>query len=84
MGDAGKMPQALQCGDMEAGEIIDTLLSATGTTQSELAKATGRTKQAVCQAMARGTSMRYATFHRMADTLGYEIVLRKKKGKGRQ
>ena len=47
--------------------------------QKELAERMGCVRQNVSQMLNRGTvNMRYDSFYRMAEALGYEIILRKK------
>lgn len=59
--------------------ILRTLISEEGVTQQELANRIGVSRQALSQILNRNEfGIRYETFLRIVEALGYELVLRKK------
>lgn len=68
-----------ETGGKNAAEVILQIMEKENVNQKELAERMGCVRQNVSQMLSRGTiSMRYDSFCRMANALGYEIVLRKK------
>ena len=62
-----------------AAEVILRIMEKEKVNQKELAVRMGCVRQNVSQMLNRGTvNMRYDSFYRMAEALGYEIILRKK------
>lgn len=62
-----------------AAELIKKAIIAEGLNQKILADRTGITRQNVSQMLNRGKNcMRYDSFEKLAEALGYEVVLRKK------
>ena len=62
-----------------AAEVILRIMEKEKVNQKELAERMGCVRQNVSQMLNRGTvNMRYDSFYRMAEALGYEIILRKK------
>ena len=62
-----------------AAEVILRIMEKEKVNQKELAERMGSVRQNVSQMLNRGTvNMRYDSFYRMAEALGYEIILRKK------
>ena len=62
-----------------ATEIIQQIMKKENVNQKELAERMGCVRQNVSQMLNRGTvSMRYDSIYKMAEALGYEIILRKK------
>ena len=62
-----------------AAEVILRNMEKEKVNQKELAERMGCVRQNVSQMLNRGTvNMRYDSFYRMAEALGYEIILRKK------
>lgn len=66
-------------GGANAAEVILQIMEKENVNQTELAARMGCVRQNVSQMLNRGTvNMRYDSFFKLADTLGYEIILRKK------
>ena len=66
-------------GGKNAAEVILQIMEKEDVNQKELAERMGCARQKVSQMLNRGTiNMRYDSFYRMANALGYEIILRKK------
>jgi hypothetical protein len=64
---------------VNAAEVIRRIMEKEDVKPKELAERMGCMRQNVSQMLNRGTvNMRYDSFYRMADALGYEIILRKK------
>ena len=62
-----------------AAEVILRIMEKEKVNQKELAERMGCVRQNVSQMLNRGTvNMRYDSFYRMAEALGYEIIVRKK------
>ena len=62
-----------------AAEVILRIMEKEKVNQKKLAERMGCVRQNVSQMLNRGTvNMRYDSFYRMAEALGYEIILRKK------
>lgn len=62
-----------------AAAIVRQIMEREDVNQKELAEKMGCVRQNVSQMLTRGTvNMRYDSFHRMVEALGYEIILRKK------
>ncbi len=62
-----------------AAEIIRKIMEKENVNQTELAERMGCVRQNVSQMINRGTvGMRYDSVYKMAEALGYEIILRKK------
>ena len=63
----------------DAAEIIRTIMEREGVSRTELADRMGCVRQNISQMLTRGTAgMRYDSFHKLTDALGYEIIVRKK------
>lgn len=68
-----------EIGGENAAEVILQIMEKENVNQKELAERMGCVRQNVSQMLNRGTiNMRYDSFYRMANALGYEITLRKK------
>lgn len=68
-----------ECSGEDAASIVKRILEAENISQKELADKMGCCRQNVSQALNRGiTNMRYDTFKKMVDALGYEVIVRKK------
>lgn len=68
-----------ELGGENAAATIQEIMEKENVNQKELAERMGCVRQNVSQMLNRGTvNMRYDSFYRMAEALGYEIVLRKK------
>lgn len=66
-------------GGASAAEVIRQIMEKEEVKPKELAERMGCVRQNVSQMLNRGTvNMRYDSFYRMAEALGYEIILRKK------
>lgn len=62
-----------------AAAVIMQIMEKENVKQKELAERMGCVRQNVSQMLTRGTvNMRYDSFHRMVEVLGYEVVVRKK------
>jgi Mn-dependent DtxR family transcriptional regulator len=62
-----------------AANIIRRIMEKEDVKPKELAERMGCVRQNISQMLNRGTvNMRYDSFYRMAEALGYEIILRKK------
>lgn len=62
----------------DAQGIIRAILVKEGMNQQQLADRAGMIRQNVSQMLTRGAGMRFSSFQRMVDALGYEVVCRKK------
>lgn len=63
----------------DPAKMIREALEQENLNQKDLAEKMGAVRQNVSQALNRSrVSIRFDTFRKMAETLGYEIVLRKK------
>lgn len=63
----------------DAAEIIRSIMKKEGVKVTDLAEKMGCVRQNISQMLTRGTvNMRYDSFYRLAEALGYEIVVRKK------
>lgn len=68
-----------ECNGKDAAEIIRQILKRDNLSQRELADKMGITRQNVSQMLNRNAvSMRYDSFDKMVEALGYEIIVRKK------
>lgn len=67
-----------ECTGNDAQGVIRAILAKEGISQQQLADKTGMVRQNVSQMLTRGEGMRYSSFQKMVDALGYEIILRKK------
>ncbi len=64
---------------INAADAIHQIMSKQLISRTELANRIGKHRNAVAQFLGKKDgSMRYCTFHKLADALGYEIVLMKK------
>lgn len=62
-----------------AAELVKEVMAEEQINQTELAERMGCVRQNISQALNRGvTNMRYDTFEKLVDALGYEIIVRKK------
>lgn len=62
-----------------AADVIKEIMDAEQISQTELAEKMGCVRQNISQALNRGTvNMRYDSFYKMVNALGYEVVVRKK------
>lgn len=62
-----------------AAEIIRTIMEKEEVTTTVLAEKMGCVRQNISQTLTRGNgNMRYDNFYKLADALGYEIILRRK------
>jgi len=68
---------ASECGGNEAQSIIREMLAREGMSQQQLANKIGMVRQSVSQMLTRG-DMRFCSFIKMTNGLGYEILCRKK------
>lgn len=67
-----------ETGGKNAAEVILQIMEKENVNQKELAERMGCVRQNISQMLNRGTiNMRYDSFCRMANALGYEIILRK-------
>lgn len=64
---------------MNLGQLLEAVLTLTHKTQGEVADAIGVSRQSFSRSMSTG-SMKWNTFMKAMDYLGYEIVLRPKVG----
>jgi predicted XRE-type DNA-binding protein len=79
LGGAGLNTEKIEYEAYDAATLVKQLLEIENVSQKELADKMGCVRQNVSQSLNRGSSnMRYDTFKRMVDTLGYEVVVRKK------
>lgn len=63
----------------DAAEIIRTIMKKEGVNQTIIAERMGCMRQNVSQMLTRGkANMRYDSFYKLAEALGYEVVVRKK------
>ncbi len=63
----------------DAAEIIRQIMEKEGVNQKILAEKAGCVRQNVSQMLNRGkVNMRYDSFYKLIDALGYEIIVRKK------
>ena len=68
-----------EIGGENAADVIRQIMEKENVNQKELAERMGSVRQNISQMLNRGiTNMRYDSFYKIAKTLGYEIVLRKK------
>lgn len=67
-----------ECKGNDAQGIIRAILGKEGLNQQQLADKAGMIRQNVSQMLTRGESMRFSSFKKMVDALGYEVVCRKK------
>ena len=66
-------------GGKNAAAVITQIMKKEDVKQKELAERMGCVRQNVSQMLTRGTvNMRYDSFHKMVEALGYEVILRKK------
>lgn len=63
----------------DAQSIIRTIMENDKVNQTKLANDAGMVRQNLSQMLNRGKSIRYASFQKIIDALGYEIVARKKR-----
>lgn len=62
-----------------AAELVKEVMAEEQINQTELAERMGCVRQNISQALNRGvTNMRYDTFEKLVEALGYEIIVRKK------
>lgn len=62
---------------MNVLDAINAMLSQSGTSKAALAAALGRSRQSVGNMFVKGTDVYVDTLIKMADYMGYEVVLRK-------
>lgn len=63
----------------DAAAIICTIMEKEEVSRTELADRMGCVRQNISQMLTRGrVGMRYDSFYKLADALGYEIIVRKK------
>lgn len=63
----------------DAAALIRQVMDKENVNQKELAERMGCVRQNVSQMLNRGTvNMRYDSFYKLAEALGYEVILRKK------
>lgn len=67
-----------ECQGDQAQSIIRTILSKEKLNQQQLANMTGKSRQSISQMLTRGVSMRFSSFQKLVDVLGYEVICRKK------
>lgn len=67
-----------ECEGNDAQGIIRAILAKEGLNQQQLADKVGTTRQNISQMLTRGEGMRFSSFQKMVQALGYEVICRKK------
>lgn len=82
-GDAEALKMALEkfsteCEEDDAQSIIRAILDKEELNQQQLADKVGTIRQNISQMLTRGRDVRFLSFQKMVEALGYEVICRKK------